>query len=324
MTRRRALVLRSLFLSLATACGGDHREELTTGVLSVGNTSSSGDPTVASETADIKLDIATVEDLPAEDVCRAIDFLFVIDNSTSMEDKQNALEAAFPGFIESITTTLPMTDYHIMVVDTDAEGRCSPEACTHETCQADGQYACGLNFVECDRTLGAGVVHPAGVAASNELCVLAGNRRYIRTGQDDLAGTFECIASVGVAGNASERPIDAMVAAISPELLAENGCNTGFLRDEALLVVTFLSDDTNIEDQNTPDTAYDALVAAKNGNPEAIVVLGLIAADQTHWSDLISQFGERGIEGPIETLDYNQFFLDTVELIATTCLELSG
>jgi hypothetical protein len=326
MTRRRAMLLCS-FLLVAAACGEGPRNEIGTGVLSVGPaTSTSGDPTLGDgdDTVGIRLDLATLEDLPVEDVCRAIDFLFVIDSSTSMEEHQSALKAAFPAFIDTITSTLPMTDYHIMVVDTDADGRCSPEACTHFTCQADGQYACGAWFVPCDRTLGAGVVHPAGVAASNRLCVIAGNRRYLRRGQNDLVGTFECIASVGVAGSASERPIDSMVAAVSPELLAVDSCNTGFVRDEALLVITFLSDDPNLEDETTPDAAYEALVAAKHGNPEAIVMLGLIPAGQSHWTNLIARFGERGIEGPIDALDYNEFFLDRVQLIANACLELAG
>jgi len=333
-TRASALAAGCLVLSsFAVACGGDDERPSSSdvGVVTLGPPTSSSDGTLTEGTAvgtgdgtgGPKLDVAPV-DVPAEDACDAVDFLFVIDNSTSMQEQQNALKAAFPDFIDTITNTLPTTDYHIMVVDTDAEGRCSPKTCTHETCQAEDQYACGQQFSACDTTRGAGVVHPAGQGASNTLCVLQGNHRYITEGQPDLVPTFECIASVGLAGNSSERPLDGMVAAVSPALLAENGCNTGFLRDEAILVVTFLSDDPNVEDQNSAAEAFGALVAAKNGTPESIVMLGLIPDGQSHWSDFIDLFGERGIQGPIASEDYNQFFLDAVTIIADTCLQFEG
>jgi hypothetical protein len=356
MTGRRALVSSCFFLlslTAGTACGGDDgRETTATSVASLGPGSSPGDgtetategttteqataatamaeggttagETTATTTDGLKFDLSVGADVHIDDGCQAVDFLFVIDNSISMQDQQNALKAAFPNFIDTITTTLPTSDYHIMVVDTDAEGRCSPQTCAHSTCQAADQYACGNQFVECDTTRGAGVVHPAGEGATNALCQLQGGNRYIVEGEPDLTATFECIASVGLAGNSSERPLDGMVEAVSAALQDPGGCNEGFLRDDAILVVTFLSDDTNDEDVNTAQTAFDALVAAKNGNQNAIVMLGLIPDSQTQWVNLIASFGERGIQGPIASEDYNQFFLDTVAIIADTCLDFEG
>jgi len=37
-----------------------------------------------------------------ESDCYAIDFLFVVDNSASMEEEQQALIASFPGFVASV------------------------------------------------------------------------------------------------------------------------------------------------------------------------------------------------------------------------------
>ncbi len=347
MIERAAWVMASLLVP-AAACGTDDgRESTSTTVASIGPSTSPGDGTTgesggtgqatggsgggsgqpttdADTTSGLKFDLAAGADVQIDDGCQAVDFMFVIDNSISMQDQQNALKAAFPDFIDTITNTLPTTDYHIMVVDTDAEGRCSPSTCSHSTCQADGQYACGNQFVACDTTRGAGVVHPAGEGASNMPCALQGGNRYIVEGQPNLAATFECIASVGLAGNPSERPLDGMVEAVSPALLAGGGCNDGFLRDDAILVVTFLSDDPNVEDQNTAQTAYDAIVAAKGGNADAIVMLGLIPDGQGHWVDFISMFGARGIQGPIASNDYNQFFLDAVSIIEDTCLDFEG
>jgi hypothetical protein len=54
--------------------------------------------------------------------CSKIDFLFVVDNSGSMSEEQQALANSFPGFIESIQTTVKAEDYHIMVIDSDSGG----------------------------------------------------------------------------------------------------------------------------------------------------------------------------------------------------------
>ena len=350
MTRRRALVGHGIAVfALAAACGGDDggRTSSNSGppLDSIGSASNSGANTGGVETEgpmtggattgaddtmgasgddDTKFDLPPAGDVSLDDGCAAVDFMFVIDNSISMQDQQNALKAAFPEFITTIQTTLPTTDYHIMVVDTDAEGRCAPGTCSHSTCQEAGQYACDNIFDACDTTRGAGVVHPAGQGASNMQCNLQGGNRYIVEGQPDLETTFDCVASVGLAGHPSERPIDGMVEAVSAPLNSPGACNEGFLRDDGILVVTFISDDPNVEDTNSAQQAYDALVAAKNGNAEAVVVLGLIPGNQPHWSDFISMFGGRGIEGPVTDGDYNQFFLDAVAIIEDTCLDFEG
>ena len=62
--------------------------------------------------------------------------------------------------------------------------------------------------------------------------------------------------------------LDAMVEAVSAPLTGPGGCNAGFLRDDAILVVTFISDDEKIEDLNTAQQTHDALVAAKGGDAD--------------------------------------------------------
>ncbi len=259
--------------------------------------------------------------------CTKVDFLFVIDNSVSMKDQQAALKAAFPDFIATIKETLPTDDYHIMIADSDAEGRCAPGVCSHATCQPANKYACKDIFTECDTVRGAGVNHPAGEAASNMLCEFDGGNRYMLSSDPNLEANFSCAASVGLAGHPQERPMDGIVEAISAPLNGPGGCNEGFLRDDAILVVTFLSDDPNVEDQNSALDTYEALVAAKNGDDDRIVMLGLIPQPDdncgkggAHWSEMIGYFGPRGIEGPVCAQDYNPFFQDAVSTILDTCV----
>lgn len=70
----------------------------------------------------------------------------------------------------------------------------------------------------------------------------------MRPEEPDLQGAFACGARVGTAGNPSERPMNGMTEALSPALNGPGGCNEGFLRDDAILVVTFISDDPKFED----------------------------------------------------------------------------
>jgi hypothetical protein len=180
-------------------------------------------------------------------------------------------------------------------------------------------------FDECDRVRGAGVLQPAGEFASNTKCTPLGGNRYIVKGDPDAAATFACMAKVGTAGHPSERPMEAIVTALSPELNATDGCNAGFLRSDAVLVITFISDDLAYEDTGTPQSWYDAVVAAKGGNKDAVVVLGLTPYDGgtagKHWHDFIQLWGARGLEASVALPDYTPFFRDAVALIDDTCDE---
>jgi hypothetical protein len=270
--------------------------------------------------------------------CGQVDFLFVIDNSVSMDSKQAQLVGAFPGFMQAIESTLEAdSDVHIMVVDTDAWGRCNTanpwqgHSPNHDTCN---NYIKNTVFDECDRVLGAGVLHPAGKKATNAVCEPFGGNRYIVQGEPDLSDTFACMATVGTAGNAAERPMDAMVAALQPGINAPGGCNTGFLRDDALLVITFISDDPNYEDEGGPHDWYQAVVDAKHGDPTAVVVLGLTpdwAGCQSgkgppkgaHWSEFIALWDERGLHGNVcaDAEQYVAFFEAAVSTIDQACEE---
>ncbi len=267
--------------------------------------------------------------------CQAVDFLFVIDNSISMAAEQEALVGAFPGFMDTIGAELEAgSDFHVMVLDTDAWGRCETanepsydgQSPSHSTCNG---YVESTVFEECDRVRGAGVVHPAGEEASNMLCTPSSGGRYIDASEPDLAGMFSCMATVGLAGHSAERPMNAIESAFEPGGDAE-ACNAGFLREDALLVVTFISDDGGMRDEGTPADWYDSVVAAKGGDPAGVVVLGLGPADPAcggdggaHWLQFVELWGDRGIHGPVcgSADDYVQFFQDSVAVIDQACEE---
>ncbi|MEM6989843.1 MAG: hypothetical protein AAF721_05085 [Myxococcota bacterium] len=263
--------------------------------------------------------------------CQAVDFLFVIDNSVSMENEQEALVGAFPGFMDAIENVLEVgSDYHIMVLDTDAWGRCDTANPWDGATPGSGtcnDYIEQTTFDECDRVRGAGVLHPAGELASNMLCTPASGKRYIEPGEPDLAGTFACMATVGTAGHASERPMNAIEHALDATNAESQACNAGFLRDDALLVVTFVSDDGGQPDEGEPQYWYDAVLAAKGGDPSGVVVLGLgpggpgCGGGGEHWLDFVEMWGDNGIHGGVcgTAEEYVQFFQDAVTTIDQAC-----
>ena len=127
-----------------------------------------------------------------------------------------------------------------------------------------------------------------------------------------------------------------MVAAVSGVGLAGT-CNYDFLRDDAILVVTFITDeDDNPGDgsSGSVDSWRQALIDAKNGDETAIVALGLFGDDDlpnaicngdAEASPRLRQFldswGSNGIFGSICADDYDSFFQSAVDVIDTTCDE---
>lgn len=305
-----------------------------------------------------KLDTLPAEgadDGPNQAGCEKADFLFVIDNSGSMSDEQQNLINSFPQFIQTIQQTLMAEDYHVMVVDTDASGggsssttcingvcTCTPSpACCEQVCQFSNScngFPCNnLPGDDCDGTLGAGKIFDQ----DGMLCLPENGPRFI-TEDDDLTGAFSCAGNVGTFGSGAEEPAHAMVKATGPELNAVGACNEGFIRDDAILVVTIITDEEDLnKSPGTPADWYQHLVTIKNGNVDAIVVLGLIgdndlpngicpafnpnqgngAEPSPNLRSFVNMFGDKGVVGSVCAANYGPFFLDAVSVIDVACDE---
>jgi len=207
-----------------------------------------------------------------------IDFLFVISAQGTMKDQQERLIAAFPGFIEAIDQRYPDFDVHILVADPDSGWLISDCSVCTDDCDPQGAPPyCGAMLEPCDKgEIGAGVTFPSGTAASNRRCELDSGRRYITSGQQDMAEAFSCIAQVGTGGGGATG--QAMVAALQPAINNpddEDACNRGFLRNDALLVVTIIMDSYDQFSLGTVDEWIGALRTAKNNDDDAFMVLVL-------------------------------------------------
>ncbi len=313
-----------------------------TGATSTGlsGTATSGDSVSAgssgSTTSSLKLDVGFGETETEGETgdtsgCTKIDFLFVVDNSGSMSGEQDNLVASFDGFVTTMMATLEnVKDYHVMVVDSDAwvfEG-CEWECMTFEDCAPNYEYECGITEpLECEDVLGAGVVYPRGAATANKACGFAEGQRYLESADADFVSKFECAAKVGI--GSTEEPelmMNALTAAVASAGEAAT-CNAGFLRDDAILVVTFITDEDDDQgdgSEGTPASWKTALVSAKNEDPEAIVMLGLFGHDgcaekSVRLEEFAASFGDHGFTGSICADSYDAFFADAVAIIEGTC-----
>ena len=263
-----------------------------------------------------------VDILALDRQCTAVDFVFSIDNSGSMEPHQTNLRNNFGGFIEGIQETLTQVDsYHVGVVSSDAY-----------------KY----NPTEC-RMLGALATRSA-APGSRDCGPFASGRKFM-TEEDDLEESFRCAASLGTSGSVDELPMLALTNAVGidtrkigvadPRGAWYDECNgRDFIRDEALLVTVVITDEADgeeLDSRNKPDTWYDALVEAK-GREENVVPISFVngadtpcpVADEELDGEKIAEFTHRfthGTVGGICEPDYGPLFEQATSIIETACAE---
>ena len=279
-----------------------------------------------------------------------IDFLFVVSRAYVMRFNQEKLIAAFPKFMETIEAKFAEFDFHIMVVDGDAEwgfSTCTDDCpllqckvgepcCSVGTCPLCdppiklGDPCCGVpdypcefldQVSECDETIGAGNIFAAGANAANKPCAMpAPDRRYLVSGDLGLEESFACMAQVGTSGGGALG--EAMTRALYPEINAPGGCNAGFLRDDALLMVTFIG---SFDYASAGDPAsWAGTVLGVKGDPGAVVFLEIFQPECPDPDDRICEFIKMfpyHMVGSSKAADYGPIFEAATDLVATACAE---
>jgi len=129
--------------------------------------------------------------------------------------------------------------------------------------------------------------------------------------------------------------------AVGTALAGPGACNEGFLRDDAILVVTLISDEDDKVSEGTIEEWKQQIVDAKQGNEDAVVMLGLLgdveapdpvcqffdqdaplggAEDAPKLRSFFESFS-KGSWASVCELDYSSFFLEAVEQIDVACDE---
>ena len=231
---------------------GESQGEIT----GTGTTASSGGESSSEVSGDTQS-----SDRCADATCGPIDILLIIDDSPSMAQWQPALEVALQGLDAGPVGEVlrGSCDVHVGVLATGALYAANPPPCQ------------GLGSL---------------VRIGAKLC--PGGAPYA-TGADDLTPALGCRIGVGSDGPSDERPIQALLQAMTPELNDAGGCNDGFFRPESVLVVLLVTDeddDADPEDEapgqqtpGTPKAWFDSVIEFK-GSADRVVMLALLGESE--------------------------------------------
>lgn len=275
--------------------------------------------------------------------CTNVDFIFVVDNSSSMQDEQQFLAQGVPGFVSAMQNALPdVESFRVGVVDTDSYPALGTNGDALDGCPIDDPE---LDCTTCDYQLGAFVSKPTSASDPSLSCEFSTGASYMDGKAETFANEFGCAALVGIEGNPVEQQAGALVSAVSPDLNAAGGCNEGFVRDDALLVFLLISDE---EDNHTsqpepqggslgePQEWFDAIVAAKDGKDANVVALGLLggspkfpdcadlsqgidgAEQSSRLVDLVERFPTSFV-GSVCSEGYGEFFQDALATVSEGC-----
>jgi hypothetical protein len=178
---------------------------------------------------------------PAE---KALDILFMVDDSSSMVPMQQTLAAGFTAFTDVIDALPGGTpDLHIGVVSSDMG---AGDGSSIMGCAPDGTGDGGRLQVAPRGSCTDSTLAPGSSYISLGLDPVTGDR-ITNYGASSLADVFGCIALLGAQGCGFEHQLSSVRHALDPKLAPPE--NAGFLRPDAFLAVILL---TNEDDCSAP------------------------------------------------------------------------
>ncbi len=218
--------------------GGDSSDDGSPPGFDVGN----GDPT-------------TDPDGEQDEGCDKVDVILAVDNSGSMSEEHDALRGpvfdSFPQALLDINNGIE--DFQLAVIDA-----CPKPAYFHDHGEGGAcNYSTGTNYM----------VSSSPNLAAEFSCVT----QFSGNGFQNMPD--QCIDD-GAFADDDEQP--ALTAAESVSVANLAAQNAGFVRDDAILfVVTITDEDEELADVGSAQEIYDRLVAAKGGDVENVVYMGI-------------------------------------------------
>lgn len=282
-------------------------------------------------TGGIKLDVGspgtTGNVTEGNDGCTFVDLLFVIDNSPSMGPYQEALAAAFPGFVDAMVSNLPSgTDLHVGITTTDfncGSGGCS---CSEATLNCHSTASMQAILDHYDTPDGG---NNGGNGSQGRLYQYMGMNYFATTTDQDPAALKAWFTGAAVAAGETGCSFEMSSAGAGYAAHPANAAdNAGFFRDEgAVLMIFILTDEPDKSPEGTA-AYHDMITAVKAGcgGDECVLTAGLIdscvqANDDPVWQ-FLSSFGEAPTWGDIDdTTQYTDVVGDALAgIVGETCM----
>ncbi len=230
--------------------------------------------------------------------CDHLDVLFVYDNSGSMSDDLAAVFVAFFNDVQSLLSLLTdgLCTYHIGITTTEPDLDFQPEFC--RTRGALNRSSALLNGQPCS----GDPEHPPWL------------------NETDPASNLTCYLTAGMNNEPDEHQIETLLTAIGPELTGPSGCNEGFVRDDAGLIVVIITDEDDDDDSTSPlepgrtgspgdpMTWYEQLIALKRPENLGIILVGGDAAKGCDWQPSPGNSDGTGAERPVRLTQLLELF----------------
>jgi hypothetical protein len=232
-----------LLVLAATACGRTPPDFLANDGGDAGTASSTTSPPIDHEST------GQINCIDAPELCvvelslrRAVDILFVIDNSGSMGSEQGTLARSFGTFVDVLEAQQVGANYRIAITTTDSLGQIRATSCQG---RLDEFISDGLFGYNDERQRGC-LDHCAldSVALAEPWVEKSNGKTNLPDGVS-MAQALQCIGPQGISGFGFEAPLESM-------RLTLLNTNSGFVRDDALLAVIFVTDevDCSMSDEN--------------------------------------------------------------------------
>ena len=168
-----------------------------------------------------------------------VDVLIVVDDSPSMKPKQIALGSAFSEVVKAVNQGRDSGrpgQYHIGVITSDLGAATT----VISNCKAGGK---GAKLQPIGEGADTDCLPPTGSSKFIDVDQIAGTSNLPSapaTASDPLSWTFGCMSSVGDFGCGFEQTLESTHKALTDTTISENA---GFLREEATLIVVFVTDE---------------------------------------------------------------------------------
>ncbi len=205
-------------------------------------TSSPGDTSGTGETTDASTSTGALNCEDTPELClvdvtlrRAVDVLFVVDNSGSMGDEQGTLSASFASFIDVLESQQVGANYRIGVATTDGSGSIRATSCRSRL--PEFIFSGALGMID-ERQRGCLDVCELDSIDLPDPWVEKSNGSTNLPPGVSLTEALQCIGPQGINGPGFEAPLESMRRAIVNDA-------PGFFRPDALLAVVFVTDEAD-------------------------------------------------------------------------------
>ena len=226
-----------------------------------------------------------VEELKVHEFA-GVDVLVVVDNSGSMSAEQSMLRDAFPGLIASILNPPidpgtgkrvhpPVRDLHIGVVSTDmGVGGYDVQTCDEPMIGDDGILQHMPRGADCSPSYPTFLSYQIGET----------EEPYIEM-VNAMAQDFGCLAVLGTSGCGFEQQLEAAWKALMIHSQT-GGANAGFLRQDSILVILFVTDEEDCSAQDM--TIFDIASLPYSINLQCYYQKGKLQSIDRYYNDLSS------------------------------------